>query len=85
MIWKTRTLSNISPLSSTEVCTKVDRISPVVNMELRLEQIIKNQDHLIILACMSLFLAYSKMSLSMWWMCVENLVRDSKRFVETHW
>ena len=43
-----RTLSNVIPLSPTEVCTKVDRISHVVNMELRLEQIIRNQDHVIL-------------------------------------
>ena len=43
-----RTPSNAIPLSPTEVCTKVDRISPVVNMELRLEIIIRNQDHVIL-------------------------------------
>ena len=43
-----RTLCNVSPLSPTEVCTKVDRPSPVVITELRLEQRIENKDHVIL-------------------------------------
>jgi len=34
--------------------------------------------------CMSLFLAHSTINLSMWWW-VENLVKDSNRFMETDW
>lgn len=53
MIWKTRTLSNVSPLSSTEVCTKVDRISPVVNMELHVivPGILKNESLNVVDVC----------------------------------
>ena len=42
------TLSNVSPLSLTKVCTKVNRPIPVDNMDLRSKQIIKNHHHVLL-------------------------------------
>ena len=43
-----KTLSNVIPLSLTKVFTKVNRPSPLVNMDLRLEQMIKNHHNMIL-------------------------------------
>ena len=80
-----RPLWQISSLGFTQICTKVDSPGSMVNTDLNYKIFILNR----ILfysnpTCMSLFLAHSTISFSMWWW-VENLDRESRRFMETDW